>query len=122
MFDQGLGSAFPVVYPCALDVDSEVLVDRGVEFTERDGSRDRFAGDSVGGADYLTRLHPAPGQYGEIHLGPVVAADLGVDFWCSSELAHHYHGAVVAQSAKVQVLDEGTETLIEAQESLPSRA
>src|SRR5947209_7583713 len=46
-FDQVLRSAIEVGDRGRVDVDAEVAVERGIELAERDGARDRFAGNTV---------------------------------------------------------------------------
>ena len=118
VFDEVLRAAVEVLQRRVRRVDAEVVVQRGVDFAERDRAGDRFAGDPVGRADHLARLHAAAGQQGEIHLRPVVAADDGADLRRAAELAPHDDRAILVEPALVQVLDQGADALVEDGEIL----
>ena len=117
-FHQILRAAIEVGERCGGHVDAEVAVQRGVQLAVGDGPGDGFSCDPVGCPDDLARPHPAAGQQREVDLRPVIATHLRADLRRASELAQDDNGAILIESALVQVLDERADTLIEGRQIL----
>ena len=120
-FGHGTASGFDEVVRAAgkvgdggfVRVNAEVVVKRGKDFAEPDGSFLGFAAESVGGADGLAGFHAAAGKQSAGDARPVIASGVCVDFWGASEFAPNDERNVFVHAALVKVVDKGGDALIQ---------
>src|SRR5262245_30309706 len=93
--DEKLGAAGGIGEAGLRHVDAQVLVERGEDLLEVDGTLGGFFAEAVGGADDLADAHSAAGEERAAYVRPVVAAGLFVDARSAAELAPNNHGHVV---------------------------
>ena len=89
-----------------VDVDAQVVVERGEDFLEVDRAVLGLGAQAIGRADDLAGAHAAAGQQGAGDVGPVVAAGVLVDLGRAAEFAPDDDRDVLVQAAVVQVLDQ----------------
>ena len=80
---------------------------RGVDFAECDGARNRLAGDAIARAHDLAGLHSPSGQQRKVDLRPMIAAGLVTDFRSAAELAPNDDGTFLIESIADR-RDDGT--------------
>src|SRR5262249_7673843 len=110
---QVLRPASRVVDVDDVGVDAEVAIDRGDDFAGGDGALGGDFAEAVGGADDAARFHAAAGHQAAADRRPVIAAGAAVDSRRPAELAPADDRHVIQHAARVEVLDQGAQALIE---------
>ena len=80
-------------------VDAERLVDGRVDVADRDHPVGNVRTPLVAGADDVSPCDAAPADQERPAIGPVIAAELGVDVRSAAELAHHEDHRRLEQAA-----------------------
>ena len=111
--EQEMRAVGGVVDHGVLDVDAELVIERGEDILIVHGPILRFLAQAVGRTDHLAHPHAAAGQEGARGSGPVVAAGGFVDPRRAAEFAPGDHADVLVQAAGVQVFDQSGDSLIE---------
>src|SRR5262249_14294248 len=115
-------AAGPVSQRDRCGVDPQVLVDRGEEVADPHATARHVGPESVGRADDLTARDAAPAEDQRTRTRPVVAARLrhprdlilGVaDLRRAAELAGHHDQDAAVEAARVDILDQGADGLVE---------
>ena len=98
-------------------VDAEVLVNRGPQVIRAQWPLDGEFRPRIGGSDDLAVFHAAAGQGRAGDPGPVVPSAFLVELRSAAEFTPHHHTDVLIQTAVVQVLDEGRQSVIQLREN-----
>src|SRR5436305_9211609 len=96
-----------------IGVDAEVAIYRRDDLAGRHRALAGNLAEAVGRADDLAGPHAAADHQARADRRPVIATRIVVDARRAAELAPDDHGRIVEQAARVQVLDESAEALIE---------
>src|SRR5262245_49851843 len=94
------------------------MVERGVDFLERDGTRFGLAAEAIGGTNDVARFHATAGHESARDARPVVAAGVLVDLRRAAKLAPGDDRTIVGQAALVQVLNQSGHGFVEYRQLL----
>ena len=111
--EQEVGAVGGVVDHGVLDVDAELVIERGEDILIMHGPILRFLAQAVGRTDDLAHAHAAAGQEGARRPGPVVSAGGFVDARGAAEFAPGDDADILVEPAGVQIFDQGGDSLIE---------
>ena len=104
--------AVEVVMNFGSGVDSEQVIDRCCQVACCDRVAIREGSVSVRSSVDGSAFHSAAGHQHSVAFWPVVSADVLVDFWSSTELAHPQYEGFVQQSAFFEIVEQNGERVI----------
>ena len=113
MINQKLGASGRIHDGGRGDIDPEVVIEGRDDFLHVDRSLLGILAEPVGGTDRLSGPHSAPCEIGAADLGPVISPSTVVDFRRAPKLAPDHDGHIIEHSARVQIVDQGAEALVQ---------
>ena len=108
-----MGAVGGVVDHDVLDVDAELMIERGEDVLIMHGPILWFLAKTVGRTDDLARSHATACKQRARRLGPVVSTGRLVDAWGATELTPGDDTDILVQTASMQIFYQRGDSLIE---------